>query len=221
MITTIKVQFGIFFENLINRPDLLASVVSEAFPIFDAPPLNLPLPPEAPPEIPISQIKSSDGKWQLSISKIRADIYLNETEIDEENNKVMLEILLLCFKKAKEQSTEINRLVHFQSYIRELDRSKTAIELIQEKFSKKSFENTEELMIRFNQQEKISDFEVNNITIIENAKKVDTEEDVILIQRDINTRQDIPNKFTQKNVETFFASTQEQLDAEKISSLFS
>jgi len=225
----ISTQYGLLFSGQINRPDIVASTINDEFPeLFDGVPLNLPLPPDAPPEIISSQLKSSNEKWKLSISKVRLDLVRQlenkEDEINTRDLENMLKIILLCFDKIKEQLVDVNRIVNLANY---MILEENPVEFIQEKLSVKKFLKTKDLKIRFNQQESLNDnFNINNISIIENGKLKkeeigDINKEIILIQRDINTRHDMLQNFPKENVNKFFKLTDLLLDEKEVLNFFS
>ena len=219
-----RIQFGIFFNKPINRPDLISSSVLQEFQSeFDAPPINLPLPPNAPVDIPISQLRSKNGAWNLNISKIRAEIIFNPKDIDdfkdEDNVENIKKVILLCANEAKKQSIDINRVVNFAVYILYQDQP---IKFLREKLQIKEFDNTIELNIRFNQKEKENGFEINNVTIIENGtiEKNSEIENALILTKDVNNVIPNQNKFSNEDIEKFFSVTKEIVSWKEISKIF-
>lgn len=219
-----RIQFGIFFDKPISRPDLISSNVLQEFQNeFDVPPINLPLPPDAPVDIPISQLKSRNGAWSLNVSKIRAEIIFNPKDIDNFEDEVNVEnikkIILLCANKAREQSININRIVNFAVYILYQDQP---IEFLREKLQIKKFDNTIELNIRFNQKEKENGFEINNITIIDNGtlEKNGEVKKGLILTKDVNNIIPNENKFSNKEIEKFFSVTKKIVSWNKVLEIF-
>lgn len=219
-----RIQFGVFFNRPINRPDLISSSVLQQFQSeFDAPPTNLPLPPDAPVDIPISQLKSKSGAWNLDVSKIRAGVVFSPENVGNSENEVSIEnikkVILLCADKAREQNIDINRIVNFAVYILYPNKP---IEFLQEKLRIKKFNNTIELSIRFNQKEKKDDFSMNNITMIENGfeEKDGKKNNVLILTKDVNNIFPNENKFLDKDIEKFFSITKNIVSWEKSSKIF-
>ena len=219
-----RIQFGIFFDKPINRPDLISSSVLQEFQSeFDAPPINLPLPPDAPVDIPISQLKSKNGAWSLNVSKIRTEIIFNPKDIDDfrdENNvENIKKIILLCADKAREQSININRIVNFAVYALYQNQP---IEFLREKLQIKKFDNTIELNIRFNQKEKENGFEINNITMIDNGtvEKNGEVKEALILTKDVNNIIPNKNEFSNKDIEKFLSITKEIVSWNKILEIF-
>lgn len=209
----IRVQFGIFFNRPINRPDLISSEVLQKFQSeFDAPPINLPLPPEAPVDIPISQLRSKNRVWNLNVSKIRAEVIFNSKDIDDFKDEVNIgnieKVILLCADKAREQSVDINRIVNFAVYV--LYHNKP-IEFLQKSFKIKEFNDTIELNIRFNQRENKNGFKINNITIIDNGtvEKNGEVKKGLILTKDINNIIPNENKFSNEEIKKFFSVTKD------------
>jgi len=219
-----RIQCGIFFDKPINRPDLISSSALQKFQNeFDAPSINLPLPPEAPVDIPISQLKSRSGAWSLNVSKVRAEIIFNPKDIDNFKDEVNVEnikkIILLCADKAREQSINIHRIVNFAVYILYQDQP---IEFLREKLQIKKFDNTIELNIRFNQEEKENGFEINNITMIDNGtvEKNGEIKKGLILTKDVNNIIPNENKFSNEEIEKFFSVTKKFVSWDKILEIF-
>jgi len=78
--TLLNIQYGIFFNKILIRPDLLTREISDNFQeYFDGIPINLPIPADIV-DFPIAQLKSNDKKWQLNVSRNRADIIFTPDE---------------------------------------------------------------------------------------------------------------------------------------------
>jgi hypothetical protein len=75
-----NIQGVLFIENFAFRNKLgIASKINEGVNnLFDGDPIMLDLPPEAPPEIPRIQLKSSNSVYSLNFSPIRIDFFYNE-----------------------------------------------------------------------------------------------------------------------------------------------
>jgi hypothetical protein len=74
----IQLQFALFYEAIENRPDRLIGKIDEALDgIFDEMPTILPIPADAPPEIPSVIMRSSSGIYGCNISKTRIDFIVN------------------------------------------------------------------------------------------------------------------------------------------------
>jgi len=224
----IKVQFGIFFNRL-ARPDLISSSIANQFTdIFDAPLINLPLPPSAPDKIPSSQLKSLDNIWNINISRIRLDIIFeprskSDYSSVEEINK-MKEIIKFCHGEIKKQSSEINRATNIAIYVSEQE---NPAEFISKAFAIKTINNLKELKIRFNQKEINEKFEINNITDIESKELIKKENTnntkkikALFIVKDVNTVQNKEKKFSEEELDNFFEISKEYISFDSIKSFF-
>ncbi|MGP8289991.1 hypothetical protein ACT3OH_06995 [Vreelandella zhanjiangensis] len=80
----VKLQLALFFQNPISRPDnLMGGVNSSMGNLFDAMPQILPIPADAPAEIPRVQMRSENGKYNCNIACSRVDFILSGDFRDE------------------------------------------------------------------------------------------------------------------------------------------
>lgn len=84
----ISIQIALFFKDLVSRPDYLAEQINKKLGnIFDAMPICIDLPLEAPAEIPVVQRKSTTVPHSLNISRNRSDLTLYPMQ---ENNQLQI-----------------------------------------------------------------------------------------------------------------------------------
>ena len=80
-----SIQFTIFTPGLLFIPSkILGFVLTKWGELFDAAPVSMPLPPEAPSEIPRIILQSSDGRSKLELAPSRANMFwLRQADTDE------------------------------------------------------------------------------------------------------------------------------------------
>lgn len=226
----VKLQYSIFFNNPIYRTSSVAiDVISKHGKIFDSELLNIPLPENAPTNITASQLKSSDEKWIINISRERIDFFwqylYDEKEADfKEIRDFFLKVIDLCLQNDEIKQTKINRISNVITH--EIEES-NSIDLIQQKLLAKRFDNIHDIKLRFNQREDVEEFKVNNITNIESVMTKDIrdesvpEERKFFIQKDINTRQDLKNQeFNVEQIKAFYNYCEKYLLWENVEKIF-
>lgn len=72
----VRLQTAIFLTalDLTRKLDLAVAVRKASDSLFDADPLIVPIPADAPPEIPRLQVRSRDGRWTCLVAGSRMDI---------------------------------------------------------------------------------------------------------------------------------------------------
>ena len=74
----VSIQMAMFANNLIPRPDLLMNKINTKMNnVFDAIPNIINLPMNAPPEIPVAQVTSTNNVYALNISRSRVDLTIS------------------------------------------------------------------------------------------------------------------------------------------------
>ena len=74
----VSIQMAMFANNLIPRPDLLMNKINTKMNnVFDAIPNIINLTMNAPPEIPVAQVTSTNNVYALNISRSRVDLTIS------------------------------------------------------------------------------------------------------------------------------------------------
>jgi len=208
--TLLNIQYGIFFNKILIRPDLLTREISDNFQeYFDGVPINLPLPADIV-DFPIAQLKSNDNNWQLNVSRNRADIMFTPNEnstyddLNVENEKIKEMIIKIANKvRQTPEEAQISRITNINNFILEVDSPEN---YLRDFFFKDTKQEYKELSIRFNQTITEDNILFNNLSHYQilNLKKEDApEKNVLLIQKDFNT--DVSKStFTDQEIEKFW-----------------
>ena len=78
-----QAQAAIFTPGLQFRSGVvIASLLGEYADVFDGDPLALPIPPEAPPEVPRVELRSADARYRLRAAPARLDIFEQRISAD-------------------------------------------------------------------------------------------------------------------------------------------
>lgn len=208
--TLLNIQYGIFFNKILIRPDLLTREISDNFQeYFDGIPINLPIPADIV-DFPIAQLKSNDKKWQLNVSRNRADIIFTPDEnstyddLNVEDGKIQEMIIKIADKvRQKPEEAQISRITNISNFIFEINNPEN---YLRDLFFKDKSQEYKELSIRFNQVVTEDEILFNNLSHYQilNLKKEDTpEKNVLLVQKDFNT--DVSKStFTNAEIEKFW-----------------
>ena len=166
----VKLQLALFFQNPITRPDNLMGGVNSAMGnLFDAMPQILPIPADAPAEIPRVQMRSENGKYNCNIACSRVDFILNGDFRDEvvwpDLTKDFLAKVKLFIGSIFEQS----KIVRFGLIGNFFIPDKSATTSMTRKYLKVDLNSAEEINLRFNKRTSSHGFNLNNISSINTA----------------------------------------------------
>ena len=217
----INLQFAFFFKAyLTEQPDKLSVALREACPIFDATPLTIPLPPDAPDNILGLQLRAENNTYQLNVAKGRADFFYNAKAEDQEKDfsdhkTNFSEYLKTLFEKLSE-FVETKRLGYIVTFFEETE---TASATLQETFIKKDLGEIHELNIRFNKKREAEKFKVNDITKIDPGQLVVDNTSGILISRDINTLAEKEYQFDSSLLQAFIEEAEKSFSFSKVQSI--
>lgn len=185
----LKLQLAIFFDTLQSRPDNLITPINlDMGNLFNAMPHIMPLPIDAPYEIPRVLLRSEDNQYNCNISLSRIDFILNgnyrdETKWPDITKDFMAKVRL--FVKSVYSRSNITRFGLIGNFfIPDKQSSKS----ITKKYLKVDLASAEEINLRFNKRVSYQDINLNSVTsintiVIENNGVA---EKGILIELDIN-----------------------------------
>ena len=184
----IKIQIVLFLKNLINRPDLLAEHINDKMGgLFDAMPMCLDLPMDAPAEIPVVSRKSTRLPHVLNISRNRCDLVL--TPNIENSSLSVIEARysdeIDSFIKATLANNSLVRIGVVYTVFEEIAKP---CDVISQKYFGGSIKGESELSFRVNKVTNIKGIEVNNVFNVSNATAEtngETREGIVYI-RDVN-----------------------------------
>ena len=156
--------------------------------LFDAMPQILPIPADAPAEIPRVQMRSENGRYNCNIAGSRIDFILNGDFRDEtgwpEITKDFLAKVTLFTKSVFNQS----KIIRFGLIGNFFIPDKSASTSITKKYLKVDLNTAEEINLRFNKRNSSHGFSLNNITSV-NTAHIETNgvsDKGILIELDVN-----------------------------------
>jgi len=206
-----NIQAVLFIENFAFRNKLgIVSKINEVVDnLFDGDPTMLPLPPDAPPEIPRIQLKDSGPIYSLNFSPTRIDFFYNEPGKPERNFDSLKDDYLKYFfnivKLVKDEyRLSISRIAIVVKATSEIETGSNL--LIHENFlgGKPFFRNTYALEIHALEKATMNGYEINRWFRIKTARAKTGEDNILFVEIDINTLQDKPRDFGLEEIKDFY-----------------
>lgn len=159
----IHLQLALFFETPESRPDKLANKIEDTVKdVFDQMPNIIPLPSDAPPEIPRVMMQSSDEIFICNIGNNRVDFIGNFANVDGEINDIF-DGFLIKANQFLDAVFESKRVIRFglvgQYFLQEDDLT----EKLKNKYFKAEIGHFDELNIKFNKRFDFEDLKFNDI----------------------------------------------------------
>ncbi len=166
----VKLQLALFFQNPISRPDnLMGGINSSMGNLFDAMPQILPIPADAPLEIPRVQMWSENGKYNCNIACSRVDFILNGDFRDEVVWPDLTKDFLAKVKLFITSVFEESKIIRFGFIGNFYIPDKSATTSMTKKYLKIDLNSAEEIYLRFNKGSSSHGYNLNNITSINSA----------------------------------------------------
>lgn len=221
----ISIQVALFASNLISRPDKLKDAIEQKMggKYFDAMPLILNLPNDAPADLPIVQAKSTNGKYSLNLSRKRLDFAITpdfDANDDPHTAFSVYKSTIEKYCKAALSEIDFNRI---GIVITLFEEAESNIHAIFQKYLKTPFNpNYVETNVRFNYLKKAKGLTLNNIRIIETGdlhidrNGVGEDKKGVVIQLDTNNVPGIQICLTMDNILTVIAAAIKNLEPEEI-----
>lgn len=209
----VKLQLALFFQYPVSRPDnLMAGINSAMGNLFDAMPQILPIPTEAPVDIPRVHMRSENGKYNCNIACSRIDFIMSGDFRDEavwpDLTKDFLAKVKLFIRSVFEQS----KITRFGVIGNFFVPDKFASALMTKKYLKVDLHSAEEINLRFNKRTSGFGFNLNNVSSINTAvmeangiieKGIFIEIDVNNVPTDDVINADILSQFIEKQMPEF------------------
>ncbi|MHC1718107.1 MAG: hypothetical protein AB9883_05580 [Acidaminococcaceae bacterium] len=93
----LSIQLALFFNNILKNPKIYYKDINNALDnIFDAPKIEIPLPEDAPIEIPIIILSDQKKKYSMNFSRGRIDLFLNVNNDYEDEENLINEFKSKC-----------------------------------------------------------------------------------------------------------------------------
>jgi len=189
----LSAQIALFPSELLRRPDAIYPTINNQMGgLFDAIPTIIPVPENAPPEIPIVQMSSIDGKYKANIARNRIDFFclaLNTIDTFEGVTMRRTTINLRQFAESILKTTQVNRAGCVFAAFKE---EEFAVQAIAKKyFIGEDIKRSSELSFSRNSPFVNRGVTLNRLLKISSGrlKKGPLDVDGIIIEQDINTVQ--------------------------------
>jgi len=187
----IKLQLALFFQSLESRPDTHYDPINvDMGNLFDGMPQIIPLPMQAPSEIPRVILNSSNARYSCTIAASRIDLIFNEVGASEADWPEITQDFSAktnLFVKSVFSRLSIVRFGLVGSFFLP---NKNAVSSITKKYLKQELGSSEELSLRYNKNADSHGLALNNVFSINTASRASpSEEKGIFIERDVNNLQ--------------------------------
>lgn len=191
----LSLQFSIFTPELLFNPNkILGTLMSKFSGIFDGNTTVLPLPTNAPKEIPKLILLSSDERIRLDISEARSNIIRYRDEKDTLIDKrSFFELCSNVYKEYMEStSARVGRIAFVSiKFLRDSDPGLTlAQNFCKESLLEEPFNRPENFEIHSHKTYIFDDFNVNSWVRCKSGVLKENKTPIILVEQDINTVSD-------------------------------
>lgn len=217
-----SIQLTIFTHGLSFNPSkILGSVLTKWGHLFDAAPVSMPLPSEAPSEIPRIILQSSDGHYKLELAPSRANMFwLRQAETDEIKADDFLDLAtnLLCEytatvnAKVGRIATVLNRYVKHENPGVFL-----AQHFCKDNWQTAPFNRPESFEIHAHKRYVLSNqFNINSwVRCKTGLIKLPDQQKIILVEQDINTlpEETETKEFSNEQIKEFCEMVLEEFDS--------
>ena len=218
-----SVQIALFPKDLIRRPDQYYNDINlKMNGIFDAIPIVMSVPENAPPEFPIVQMFSSDGVYKANIARGRIDLfYLPQNSATNTNSATAIKATSI-FKQFYESILSFTKIYRVGCVFSSFKEDNRAIETLAERyFIGNDFRKSSELSFYRNTPVLLKGVKMNRILKISTGKvnKGLAESEGIIIEQDINTLQsetEVISKDVVQEIIEYMASNMEEKELEKL-----
>lgn len=206
-----RLQAVLFVKSLdLSNPLSLAIFFKEDKTLpFDGPEAVLPVPADAPLEIPRIILKSNDGVFSCNVSPNRIDLFFNEMgqskiPSDEVVKKVKKYLCTINKDIQDNFNAESHRIAMVADTVTEL--SISSRDFLKRHYLKENVvKNVFEAQLSFLSKEKLGDFKINKwVRINTLRKKTDPKDDkAVQVIFDINTLQEIDYDISSRSINQF------------------
>lgn len=220
--TIINTQFALFFDSLLDRPDLLWTSINEKFENIFNTPIIMPVPNEPLlRDIPMVQMISNKN-MNINIARSRVDLYFagsgrQEFKDIKPHLKENLSKLIQLLNNKNIKFSRVGFVSRF--FIEEDNQDEVISNALKEKPTNIQGGDIFEVFLRFVTRNTMLTFEVNNFTIIEKFTgriAGEGEKKGILITRDFNTVPGKKYEFSTDIINSFIDEAEKNFQLDKI-----
>jgi len=198
--------------NLTKPLDIAQGLISATEPLFDGQPIILPIPPDAPPEIPRIIVKNSNGSYACNVSQNRVDFIFTEKGIFRpirgESDQFLNYLLSIVDFLKSDLKISINRIGIITMLLLPLRESSSRF--IAQKFLKEQlFSDTYEIQFGILKRSQLTGYDVNCWFRLNTLRNVNdpSNDRMMLVTYDINTQPEVSYDLNKDQVGIFFNFT--------------
>ncbi|MFS0776262.1 hypothetical protein ABC255_09670 [Neobacillus sp. 3P2-tot-E-2] len=188
-ISLVQLQYALFFDSIENRPDKLIPRVDDALDgVFDQMPTILPIPQDAPPEVPSVIMQSSNGVYTCNIARTRIDFIVNYGNSGQ-SVSVNVDDFIKQIRIFSNSVSKYKKFTRFGFVGKYFLKDNNPSRKIQNKYFKKDLGDLEELNFRFNKRFESNELTLNDVVEISKGTINEvgrTSQQGVFIQRDMN-----------------------------------
>ena len=185
---------------------------------FDSVPLSFPDNPAIPSDIPLVQLSGSTGRWRFEVARSRINLYRvrssnEQLSIDDASSQLMERFL--SFMDFAQISFDRLAIVAISILKRASPSQEIARHFLREEFLTGPVNRPETFEIHSHKKYSFDSGQVVNSWVrVRPARVIDTDEQVIAIEQDINTPQEeqIAKTFTRQEIEDFGLTVRQELN---------
>jgi len=208
-----SIQCSIFTPGFSFRPAAFLMYLLEHWGNkFDGKPLSMPIPDDAPPEIPSIVLTSKDGSLKMDVSRSRTNVYWNKTssEVNPEVLSVIDEMNGILRDIIKEQGVSAGRLAFILNRFAPVEdvAKMLAAHFCKEKWLATALKQPENFELHVHEKHTLGtgQFNVNTWFRVRTGHIVVDSKPAVLVQQDINTMaEELESQhFQLEQIQTFF-----------------
>lgn len=197
--------------NLTKPIDIAQGLISATGTLFDGQPIILPIPPDAPPEVPRIIVKNSSDTYTCNVSQNRIDFIFTEKgmfrSMRDESDKFLNHLLSLIELLKSNLKITITRAGTIATLMLPLKESSN--KFISEKYLKEHlFNGTYEIQFGILKKLQLTGYEVNcwfRLNTLRNMKDV-SDDRTMLVTFDVNTQPEVSYDLSKDQIGIFFNS---------------
>ena len=187
------IQVSLFVvESLFNSNKVFGHFMSHFGEVFNGDPVSLPLPPDAPGEIPRITLTSKDAKYKLEIASTRINIYRNLVNSEDQIN--ISDFFELAYEIVSEYMSctcpVIGRIALVTSRVTQKDNAAFMIakQFCKEKYMTEPFNRPATFELHSHKDYSCEGFNINSWVRCKSGKIINPENaEIVLVEQDINT----------------------------------
>jgi hypothetical protein len=207
----ISTQLVIFSPGIVipNKLKVANAINEKLSNLLDSDPLMIPLPEDAPPELPRIRMSSKDGRYSLSIAGNRIDFIFQYREEDERFFPIVgfYDKFLTIFEYFSENiHTQFTRSAIVTQWVIELEKT-SAVDFLLDKYieSKTPIINPHALELHYLLKSNVAKFDVNQWVRIKTSRDINQPQssNQIFVLVDINTLAEIAYEIDKDSLQKF------------------